>query len=376
MIFKKSKFVAFFVLILLCLPSGKTNDDAKQSDRLKSILRSLSKTKLTHTDAVQIVDALKERNLLDGEEVLYEKANIPPNLEKLPETKFNEVWAYLVAKNENALKENFPITDLVYFSAEVDSDGTLSAVPSRKRLKVYNGRVHYSITCPSYGLCHFVLEPGSKARSKLITQIVNATSDFDGLNMDFENVLKADEDNYISFLADLRKAIGKKTFSVCVPARAGVSKPHNYARIAALSDKVFIMAYDEHWATSRPGPVASMNWCKTVADYGLKEIGADKLVMGLPFYGRSWADTSTARGLVHSTTESILREHNIQDIKRDNGVPTFKYEVKVGVTVFYEDTYSLSTRLEMYQKQGVKNVGFWRLGQEPVGIWGMIQVAQ
>jgi spore germination protein YaaH len=168
--------------------------------------------------------------------------------------------------------------------------------------------------------------------------------------------------------------LGKKDFSVCVPARTKAGGTYNYKKIADLSDRVFVMAYDEHWSTSKPGPVASMNWCKTVASFSLQSIGPKKLVMGLPFYGRSWGDQSTSRGLISTTTERIKRESGVGDVRRENGIPTFKYQVTVNITVYYEDEYSLATRMNMYQNQGVQAVGFWRLGQEPLGVWNLLRI--
>jgi spore germination protein YaaH len=305
---------------------------------------------------------------------IFEFIEIPPNLEKLPESSFKEVWAYLVSGYESSLKANYPISDVVYFQAEVDRYGHLADVPKRKKVEKFKGRVHISATCNSSGLTHFVLESGSKARRELVQELLDAAADFDGLNMDFELVPSRDADNYISFLEDLRAGLGKKMLTVCVPARTRAGGAYSYTNIAAISDRVFVMAYDEHWSSSAPGPVASMNWCKSVASYSLHAIGPDKLIMGVPFYGRSWGDRSTSRGLIYPTTDKIIRENDIQNVKRVNGIPTFSYEVTVNVTVYYEDNYSLSTRMDMYQNQGVKAIGFWRLGQEPIGVWNLLRL--
>jgi spore germination protein YaaH len=117
-----------------------------------------------------------------------------------------------------------------------------------------------------------------------------------------------------------------------------------------------------------------MNWCKQVAAFALSNIGQEKLVMGIPFYGRAWGDTSTSRALVNTTTENIKKANGISEIKRVNGVPTFTYDVNVKVTVYYEDEYSLATRIGMYKDLGVETIGFWRLGQETTGIWSLLSL--
>jgi len=294
----------------------------------------------------------------------------------LPVSTFNEIWAYIISGSGETVNIGFPVSDLVYFGAEVNRYGHLVDVPNRSGIKDFTGRAHFSVCCPSYGLSHFVIEPGSKARQILISEIINAAKDFDGLNIDMENIPSQDADNFLLFLSDLYvklKETGvKKIFSVCVPARTKQDSTYNYEKIAARCDRVFVMAYDEHWSASEPGPIASMVWCKDVAKYALETIGKDKLIMGVPFYGRAWGDTSVSRALINSTTEELKQQHKVGKVHRVDGVPTFSYEILVKVTVYYEDEVSLATRMYMYRKQGVRSVGFWRLGQEPVRVWPLL----
>ena len=234
--------------------------------------------------------------------------------------------------------------------------------------------MHVSIICESAGLTHFILEPESRARAKFFKELLELAQGYDGLNIDLESVPVQDAGNFLSLLRELKAALGNKVLSVCVPGRTGPNLTYNYEQIGASTDKVFVMAYDEHWSTSKPGPVASMNWCKSVAAYALKTIGHDKLIMGIPFYGRSWADKSTARALIASTTAQLLEENEIRAIERENGVPKFSYDVNVTVTVYFEDAYSISTRMEMYRGMDINKVGFWRIGQEDPRVWDFIKL--
>jgi spore germination protein YaaH len=300
--------------------------------------------------------------------------DLPKDMDDLPSSSFEEVWAYLISGEEKKLNTKYAVSDLVHFDAEVDRYGHLADIPRRKAITRFKGRVHLAITCNSAGLTHFVIQSGSEARKQLVSEILAAVKDYDGLNIDMESVPVRDAEHFLSFLSELRAGLGGKMLSVCVPGRTRASQPYNYASIANLADRVFVMAYDEHWSGSSPGPVASMNWCKDVADYGLYAIGQQKLVMGIPFYGRSWGNKSTSRALIHSTTESQKREYGAQDFHRVNGIPTFTYDVTVKVTVYYEDEYSLAARMQMYRGQGVQKIGFWRLGQEAPGIWQLVKL--
>jgi spore germination protein YaaH len=296
------------------------------------------------------------------------------NFVRLPESTFSEVWAYVIARSEKYLKTRYPITDIVYFGAEVDAYGSIIDIPRRKNLPRTTARVHVSITCGSSGLTHFLLEPESKARTGFFNALVSMADEYDGLNVDLENVPLQDADNFLSLLRQLKEALGEKMLSVCVPARTSESKTYNYKNISGIADRVFVMAYDEHWSGSSPGPVASMKWCRNVASYALKTIGVQKLIMGIPFYGRSWANKTTARALIASTTESLMKDYDITAVERENGVPKFTYDTTVNVTVYFEDAYSLAVRMDMYQTAGVDKIGFWRLGQEDTAVWDYIGI--
>jgi spore germination protein YaaH len=293
----------------------------------------------------------------------------------LPELNFNELWCYLQAGREQALDPGYPITDLVYFGAEIDSYGGLTGVPDHAKLSGFPGRLHLALACNSRGLAHFVLETGSAARRQLAADLLEAAGNFDGLHIDFELIPARDGANFISFLAELREGLGDKLFTIALPARRGAleNDVFDYAAIAPLADRILVMAYDEHWSGGEPGPIASPDWCRSVAEYALKTIGPDKLIMGMPFYGRSWGSFNPSRAFFHSGVERIRGENAVDRVKREQGVPTFSYEIAITVTVYYEDVFSLALKGNMYGDMGVAAVGFWALGQEDPRVWNLFK---
>ena len=310
---------------------------------------------------------------LSPDHVPVELELIPPG-GQLPVTFFSEIWAYLVSGRENTLNLNFPITDLVYFGAELDSYGKLVDVPNYRNISSFRNRKHLVVACNGRALTHFALREGSSERSTLVRDLLEAVRPYDGLQIDFEYVPARDGAVFLSFLAELRSGLGNKVFSVALPARNRTISDdvYDYAKIRPIVDRILVMAYDEHWSSSAPGPIASMGWCQRVAQYSLNTIGPEKLIMGLPFYGRSWGNQNVNVAYIHSSVERIIKEQSIGEIRRENGIPTFKYEMPLSVTVYYEDEYSLSARLEMYKKMGVKAAGFWRIGQETPAFWPYI----
>jgi hypothetical protein len=301
---------------------------------------------------------------------------ILPSCPELPVSPFGEAWGYLLKGRETALVPGLPLSDIGYFNADVDSYGKLGGIPDLKDAPPFPARFHLVVTCDSYALTHFVLMEGSRERRELVADLIAATEGFDGLHIDFELVLSRDGDAFRSFLAELRAGLGEKMLSVAFKARLRTleNDPYDYEKVKPLVDRILIMAYDEHWGTSAPGPVASMEWCRLIAEYALSVIGPEKLIMGLPFYGRAWGHITPSRALVYSGVEDLVNEYQVEKIDRDGGIPTFEYEVPVRVKVYYDDEYSLSERMEMYRSLGIRSVGFWRLGQETPAVWERLRL--
>jgi spore germination protein YaaH len=292
----------------------------------------------------------------------------------LPVSDFDEVWAYLRQGREKYLTPGLPITDLIYFSCSPDSTGQLSNIPDSSKLANFPGRIHLCFTCFNQALTHFILEPG-EVRSRLIHDLVEAVRPYNGLNIDMESVGDNDADNFYSFLKELKSKLKGKTLSVALAAHPRSGGTYDYRKIAPIADRIFVMAYDEHWGTSKPGPIASFGWCKQVADDSLDIAGEGKVIMGVPFYGRKWSSISTSGSLHYGDTEDLPENATLlEKPQRKDFIPMYKYQVPVTVTVYYEDVESLAKRAALYETEGVKNIGFWTLGQEDEKIWDYIRV--
>ncbi|MDR2135606.1 MAG: glycoside hydrolase [Treponema sp.] len=259
----------------------------------------------------------------------------------------------------------------------MDPYGKLAGVPRPGAIPAFGGRVHLVVTCDGYPLTHFVLKSGAPERRELVAALLRETRNFDGLQIDFEYVPARDREQFFSFLEELRAGLGGKFFSVALKARTRPldNDVHDYARIGPLVDRILVMAYDEHWAGSAPGPIAGMAWCRDVAAYARSVIGREKLVMGIPFYGRAWIDPSPAKAYTYPQIETLLGENGVREILRDGDIPGFEYETPVVVRGYYEDAVSLAARLALYRGMDVRAVGFWRLGQESPAVWDALRLS-
>ena len=300
-------------------------------------------------------------------------------LHDLPEGEpvvFHEVWGYVMQDREDELHDDMPITDICYFSADINAYGEIESIPKAEKLKAYKGRKHFVVTCESRSLTHFVIDPQYGVSKKLIDTIAKGIKDYDGVQIDFELVPKKDGKHFRDFLSSLRARIGeKKWLTVALPARTRTleNDVYDYAKIAPLVDRIIIMAYDEHWSTSAPGAIASMDWCERIADYAKTVLPKKKLVMGLPFYGRTWQDETLGKAWYFSGINRVMNENKAHVIEREDWVPMFTFKKEITVTGYFDDAVSLVARLRMYADKDIDRVAFWRIGQEDASFWDWLE---
>jgi spore germination protein YaaH len=221
---------------------------------------------------------------------------------------FNEIWGYLLKGEEKMPSGNEPLTDLCYFSCSVGWNGQLSTVPAPPLIApgpLRQARLHLVIAdLTNAALMRTVLNPAGAPRANLIRNITAAAAHYHGIQIDFEAVPFSERANFAVFLQQLKTSLGPdKTLSVALPARrALINDGYDYKRIGTVVDRVLIMAYDQHWSTSKPGPVASLAWCREVVSYARSMIPNDRLIMWIASDGRVWQVGARSRSVPHRAT--------------------------------------------------------------------------
>ena len=291
-----------------------------------------------------------------------------------------ETWAYLMKGEEKYFPARSPITDVVCFSAKADGDGNLQgghlrppALPGARP----GTRYHLVVTIPwNPTLAHIFLNPKLPLRNRIIDGIVERSKPFDGVQVDFESIGKADGTAYLNFLVAVKKALPKdKLFSVAVMARWAGHKRKNpddafdYPFIGMIADRVVVMAYDEHYSGGGPGPVSSLPWCEKIYAYAVKTIPPGKLVMGIPLYGRGWQTPSLAKAYKNRDIVKELLDKRIKSAWHPENGGSYSFTETVTVNVHYETNQSLEAKLNLYSRHPIRGVAYWRVSQEPDGFW-------
>ena len=226
-----------------------------------------------------------------------------------------------------------------------------------------------------------------EARENLILNIVELAKQYglDGINIDFENMYREDEDMFSRFIIELEprlKAIGK-TLSVDVTAPDGAdswSMCYDRNVIGDVSDYIVFMAYDQYGeASTQAGTTSGYEWVKVNLDKFVEteEIEPEKIILGLPFYTRVW---TTQNGELVRTDVVAMKnvDANIptgvekvwDEVTRQNYI---KYDSNGSTReMWIEDIESYKEKLLLINEYGLGGVANWCKDMELEEIWSVI----
>ncbi|MDR1650698.1 MAG: glycoside hydrolase [Synergistaceae bacterium] len=207
--------------------------------------------------------------------------------------------------------------------------------------------------------------------------------DLDGINIDFENVRNEDAAAFTEFVrkfAYAARSIGLKV-SVDLPVPSDWSRAYDRETLASIVDYIAVMTYDEHWASSpKAGSTASLPWVQKAIDRTLSQVPGKKLLLGVPFYTREWAETKARGGKISVRAKTMAMASSDARLEEtgaslkwlgDVGQNYFEYvsSDKKTYRVWVEDERSIALRLGLVKRFGLAGAAFWRKGFEKDEIW-------
>ncbi len=196
-----------------------------------------------------------------------------------------------------------------------------------------------------------------------------------GAFFDFENLPASAQGNYRRFLAEAKARFGLRGWVVAIAAP--VANPDwNLRAYAGVTDKIFLMAYDEHETSGPAGPIASKRWfARSVAD-AVRGIPAAKIVVAIGSYAYDWHGANGQGG-----GDSLDVEEAWQAARDSQTTPMFDsvsgntgFAYQDGTTrhtVWMLDAASAYDELAFLKQAGLRQVALWRLGSEDPGFWSL-----
>lgn len=258
---------------------------------------------------------------------------------------------------------------------------------------------------------------------------------FDGIDIDWEYPVEgglesnssrsSDKQNYTLLLECVRKELDKsqttlgERFLLTICGPPGTAKPRNLelSKINGIVDWINVMAYDFHGSWDKltghnaplfdngdpSGPGLNVN--DTMMCYRQGGMSAQKLVMGVPFYGRSWKGASQTKSKAVSSCPGVyLPSQGIGEGTWEPGVQDYRdtihrydqshshwdsaakvpyiFDKSDGTFVSYENERSMAEKAAYIAKSGFKGAMIWELsgdlrgsdGCEKGGNGGLLKV--
>jgi cellulose synthase/poly-beta-1,6-N-acetylglucosamine synthase-like glycosyltransferase/peptidoglycan/xylan/chitin deacetylase (PgdA/CDA1 family)/spore germination protein YaaH len=235
-----------------------------------------------------------------------------------------------------------------------------------------------------------VLKDAGK-RAVLRQQIVRfftAYPVYRGLSLDFESLPDDAAPAYLSFIQELYADLHPRNLRLYVNATVSTSDS-DLKLVSANSDGIILMNYDQHQATSDPGPVASQEWFVGNLTRVLKIVPREKLICAIGNYGYDWTlsipDPKDRRHPKPSVlnTEDLPVSETWQrasdsdadlDLDYDTLNPHFEYideDSNQRHVVWFLDGVTVLNELRAARQMGLQTFALWRLGEEDGSLWNV-----
>ena len=225
-----------------------------------------------------------------------------------------------------------------------------------------------------------------KLREKLINDIVKLAIEynFDGINIDFENINGSDKDMLSRFIIELAPRLKEygKVLSVDVTAPDGSenwSMCYDRYKIAKVADYIVFMGYDQYGLSStKAGTTAGADWVEVNIKkfLGQEEVEENKLILGLPFYTRLWkeqGDKATSNVVSIKNIDSVI-PNDVERVWNDDLKQYYIEYQKDGQTykMWLEEEESIKAKLGLIKEYNLAGAAYWQKDMETNSIWNII----
>ena len=192
-----------------------------------------------------------------------------------------------------------------------------------------------------------------------------------GVNIDIEDLHETTDEYIIDFQKDLSEALHKNGYLLTQDV-SPFNEDYNYKELSKYNDLIFLMAYDQHNMSSKPGPISSIDWVENALDESLKNISSSKVVLCLAAYGYDWPKGYQASDITYQEAMTTAKESDTIPFYNNNTYNlnyTYWDDNDIEHEVYFTDAATSYNIIRSSHDFGTAGVALWRLGSEDERIW-------
>ncbi|MBI2874666.1 MAG: hypothetical protein HYY09_06230 [Firmicutes bacterium] len=303
---------------------------------------------------------------------------------------YENAWSEDFPSSLPTLKKNAELIDIVspfWFSVEPDGK-VMTRDPSREMI-AFAGQKDIEVLALVNNLKDRG-DPGGSLRSEArrrqvadtLRDLVNRYN-LGGLVIDFEQLPSSLREEHTDLVAKVASRLRPEGKRIGVAVYPKVDVPwevqgvHDYKALNPLVDFLVIMAYDKHWRSGPPGPIAPLGWTEANLRYALDKAGipADKIYLAVGSYAYDWPQGGTAEYI--PTREALARAEKYRakvEWDKESRMSNFTYwRNGVKREVWLQDARYLAPRIDLAKRLKVRGIAVWRMAFEEDEYWQVIE---
>ncbi len=264
---------------------------------------------------------------------------------------------------------------------------------SREQTEIFPHLNNYNLHTQSWdaSVGDMLSDPAKRAALReQVVRMLTALPTYHGISLDFESLADNATPGYLSFIQELYDDLHSRNLRLYV--NVAVSEPDaDMETIAANSDGIILMNYDQHEVESDPGPIASQDWFVANLRRTLKIVPKEKIICAVGNYGYDWTLTiPSAKGRNRkpakpevvdtedlSVSDAWQRAADADadlDLDYNSLNPHFEYideDSNQRHVVWFLDGVTLLNEMRAARQLGLQTFALWRLGSEDRSLWSV-----
>ena len=229
---------------------------------------------------------------------------------------------------------------------------------------------------------------------------IDAPGIFDGIDIDWEYPVEGgvtpgrseDTANFTAMAEEFRRQLDAVRpgllLTAALPAPAELYKNFDLRKIAASMDYLSIMAYDLHWDSEpmtflhsplfhdpldpSPSPMDKRNGDYAVTGFMAAGVPAEKIVLGVPFYGKGWTGVQDVNHGLYQSATGPAKAGSYRELKTLTGHVDHQYYKRAATCSVwnnknfwsYDCPKAMRAKLAYVRKRNLGGVMLWELSHD------------